>query len=146
MATFIKFNEFVEELAAGTLDLLGTDPGTDCDIVEVYLTNTEPLATHTVGTLAGITEQNGYTEAAITNNGSATTGTFTLSGLSKEWTASGGSFGPFRAAVIKTSDSPGTLIGAWDRGASVTIETGESFTVKFDNADAGVRGDILTIA
>jgi hypothetical protein len=147
MATFIKFNEFVEELAGGALDLLGDNPGTNCDVLNVYLTNTEPQAAHSIGDLATITEQNGYAAAAITNNGSAATGTFTLSGLSKEWTAETGSFGPFRAAVVyDDTHASDCLVGAWDRGSSVTIEDGESFTIKFDDAEAGQRGDILTIA
>ena len=50
------------------------------------------------------------------------------------FTAAGGSIGPFRYAVLynDTPVSPANpLIGYWDYGSSVTLASGETFTVDF---------------
>jgi hypothetical protein len=50
------------------------------------------------------------------------------------FTASGGSFGPWRYAVLynDTPTSPADpLIGWWDYGSSVTTQTGETVTIDF---------------
>ena len=60
------------------------------------------------------------------------------------WTAAGGSIGPFRYAVLY-NDSPTSpadpLIGWWDYGSSITLATGETFTVDFDPTSG-----VLTLA
>ena len=46
--------------------------------------------------------------------------------------------GPFRYAVLYNDSATNKeLIGWWDNGASVTLASGESFTVDYD-ASAGV--------
>ena len=48
------------------------------------------------------------------------------------WTASGGSIGPFRYAVLynDTPTSPADpLIGWWDYGSALTLNTGQALTV-----------------
>ena len=54
--------------------------------------------------------------------------------------AAGGSIGPVRYAVLYNATSGG-LIGFWDYGSAITLNTGETLTVDFDDA-AGV----LTLA
>lgn len=139
MASFVKYECFVENVAEKVHNL-------GSDTLKIALTNTAPnAATHTV--LADITEisaGNGYTAggSAVTVTGSAQSGgTYSLSqSADVVFTASGGSIGPFRYAVLyndtSTSDS---LIGYWDYGSSISLNSGETFTV-----DMGAT--ILTIA
>lgn len=139
MASFVKYECFVEDVAEKVHNL-------GSDTLKIALTNTAPnAATHTV--LANITEisaGNGYSAggSAVTVTGSAQSGgTYSLSqSADVVFTASGGSIGPFRYAVLyndtSTSDS---LIGYWDYGSSISLNSGETFTV-----DMGAT--ILTIA
>ena len=109
----------------------------DTDTIKIYLTNSAPnAATHAVKTdLAGITEENGYTETDITTATSRTGAVTSITTTDYvEWTASGGSFGPCRYAVVfnDTPTSPADpLIGYYDYGASITVATGEKLKVDF---------------
>ena len=144
MAAFNKFNQFVQDVASGVHQM---QTGTT-HVFKVALTNTAPVATNTV--LANITEitaGTGYTAGGIsggTVTGSQTTGTFKFTlGTDPVWTATG-SMGPLRYAVLynDTPTSPLTpLIGWWDYGSSVTLATGETFTVDLDQTNG-----VLTIA
>lgn len=129
---FNKFNAFVEALAEGKVNL-------ETDVLKVALTNTAPSATNSV--LADITQianGNGYTTGGTqtTQSSSAqTSGTYKLVCSDVVFTASGGSMGPFRYAVLydDTPTSPADiLIGYFDYGLSVTLGPGESITVDFD--------------
>lgn len=104
-------------------------------VYKVYLTNTAPVTTNTVyNTPADLSTSNGYTATGTTIGtitGSQTTGTFSFSGGTNPlWTASGGSIGPFRYAVLYNSTS-GTLplIGWWDYTAAFTLTNGNAFQV-----------------
>lgn len=137
MATFNKFECFVGDLGDKVHDL-------DADTLKVYLTNNTPSASadSVKADLAGITEQNGYAPADIQNGWSESGGTGTLTGVDYEWTASGGSFGPFRYAVLDndTPTSPADpLVAWWDYGSSITVNAGEKFKVDFG-------ASILTVA
>ena len=141
MATFNKFNQFVEDLAKKVHNL-------NSDTLKVYLSNTAPNAsTMAIKTdLTEISAGNGYTEggnAAAFSTGAQTSGTYKLV-LSDPatWTASGGSVGPFRYAIIYNATATNApLIGWWDYGSAVTLADGEQFTVDLDQS-AGV----LTLA
>ena len=140
MASFQKFNSFVEALAEKKHDL-------GSDTLKVLLTNTAPVAANSVkADLTEITAGNGYTvggNAAAVTSSSQTTGTYKLVlGDPTSWTASGGSIGPFRYAVLYNDTATNDeLIGFWDYSSSITLAAGESFAVDFD-ASTGV----LTIA
>lgn len=144
MASFNKFNQFVLDLSSGVHQL---QTGTS-QVLKVILTNTAPVATNAVR--ADITElstANGYTSGGTTVGtitGSQSSGTFKLiGGTDPAWTASGGSIGPFRYAVLynDTPTSPADpLIGWWDYGTNLTLTTGNTFTVDIDQT-----GGILTI-
>lgn len=133
MASFVKYQNFVEDLGNKVHDLVGTN-----DTLKVALTNTAPnVATHNV--LADITELgagNGYSAggADTQNDGSEASGTLTVTGVDIVFTASGGTIGPFRYAVLynDTPTSPADpLIGYWDYTSSITLQIGETFTVDF---------------
>ena len=133
MATFVKFQQFAEDLGNAVHDLVGTE-----HTLRVYLTNAAPnVATHAVkADLAEISVANGYAGAYdIQNNGSETGGTLTVTAVDVgPITASGGTVGPFRYAVIynDTPTSPADpLIGYYDYTSEVTLQIGESFTVDF---------------
>jgi hypothetical protein len=133
MASYVKYQQFLEDFGNKVHDLVGTN-----DTLKVALTNTAPnVATHAV--LADITEisaGNGYSAggADTQNDGSESGGTLTVTGVDVTFTASGGSIGPFRYAVLynDTPSSPADpLIAYWDYGSSITLATGESLLVDF---------------
>mgnify|MGYP003419720287 FL=1 len=129
MATFNKFNQFVEDLGLGVHNL-------DTGALKVYLSNAAPSASaDAVKTdLAEITNQNGYTAPVdVTGVWSETGGTATLSGTDVVITATG-AVGPLQYIVLynDTPTSPADpLIGWWDYGSAITLANGETFTVDF---------------
>ena len=140
MAAFNKFNSFVEAVAEKVHNL-------GADSLKVMLSNTAPVATNTVKTdITEIAAGNGYTaggNVASVSSSAQTSGTYKLI-LSDPatWTATGGSIGPVRYAVLYNDTATNKeLIGWWDYGSSVTLATGETFTVDLDQV-AGV----LTLA
>lgn len=131
MASYVKFQQFVEDLAAKVHDLQAAG-----DTLKVYLTNNAPSvsADAVKADLVGITEQNGYVPADIQNDFSQAAGVGTLTGVDVAFTASGGSFGPFRYVVLynDTPTSPADpLICYWDYGSSISITDGNTFDVDF---------------
>lgn len=139
MASFNKFNQFVEDLAHAVHDL---KTGTG-HTLKVLLTNTAPVAANAVkADLTEISAGNGYSAGGTTVGtltGAQTSGTFKLvGGTDPLFTASGGSIGPFRYAVLynDTPTSPADpLIGWWDYGSSITLAAGETFTVDIDQTN-----------
>ena len=133
MATFNKFQDFVEQLGKGIHQLHAAG-----HTLKVYLTNDTPDAALDVvkADLAEITAQNGYPAggADIQQDYAETGGTGTLTAVDVVFTASGGSFGPFRYAVVynDTPTSPADpLVCWWDYGSSISVNDGETFTVDF---------------
>ena len=127
MASYVKFQDFVESLGLGEHNL-------NTDTLNVYLTNNAPdvAADADKADLVGATEENGYAAADITNVWSEAAGTGTLAGTDVVITAAGGTVGPFRYAVIY-NDTHATdgLVCYWDYGSSITLQNGETFTVDF---------------
>ena len=137
MASFNKYQIFVEDLTNKVHDLFGT-AGSGADTCKVMLSNTAPnAATHAVR--ADVTELgagNGYSSGGTTatNVGTRSTGTYTMAGTDIVFTASGGTIGPFRYAILynDTPTSPADpLIGWWDYGSAITLNDTETFTVDF---------------
>jgi hypothetical protein len=131
MATYNKFNVAIEDQFEAVHDW-------DLHTFKVLLTNTAPVATNSVkADLTEISAGNGYTAGgtATTITTSRSTGTFKAVGTDVVFTASGGTIGPFRYAVLynDTPTSPADpLIAWWDYGSSITLQIGEMFTVDFD--------------
>lgn len=139
MAAFNKFQSFVEALAEKVHNL-------GADSLKVMLTNTAPVATNSVkANLTDISAGNGYTAggtAATISSSAQTSGTYKLVLADVVFTASGGSIGPFRYAVLYNDTATNKeLIGWWDYGSAITLASGETFTVDFD----GTNG-VLTLA
>jgi hypothetical protein len=131
MATFQKFNQFVEDLGSGVHQFQAAG-----HTLKVYLSNATPSASgDAIKTdLAEITNQNGYTAPVdIQNDMTETSGTATVTAVDVVITASG-AVGPFQYAVIynDTPTSPlDPLIGWYDYGSAVTLANGETFTIDF---------------
>lgn len=135
MATsaFTFFDSFVTAVAAGTH---AGALNADTDTLKVYLTNAAPSASldSLKADLAEISAGNGYTAGGedAQNAASASGGTITVVGTDITWTASGGTIGPFRYAVLGNSTATNTpLIGWWDYASSITLSDGETFTANF---------------
>jgi hypothetical protein len=142
MASFNKFNKFVDHLSKKELNL-------NTDTIKVMLTNTAPVATNDVyGDISGteLASGNGYTTAGETVTGtgvSNSSGTETMTAAATTWTSVTGNMGPFRYVVYYDNTATNkALIGWYDYGSSVTLNgaAGETFTV----TPSG--GNLLTIA
>ena len=110
------------------------------DSWKVALTNRAPVVASdaTLTDATEISAGNGYTaggNAASPTASSQTGGVYKLILASPStWTASGGSMGPFRYAVLYDSTT-NNLIGYWDYGSAVTLGVGESFAVSLDGTN-----------
>ncbi len=132
MATYNKFNAFVEALAEKVHNL-------GSDTLKVYLSNATPDAANDAvkADLAEISAGNGYTaggNTATQTSSSQTAGVYKLVLADPAtWTAAGGSIGPFRYAVLYNDTSASdNLIAWWDYGTSITLGAGDTFSVDFD--------------
>ena len=144
--TFNKFNNFVQALGQGQVNL-------NSDSLYILLTNTAPAAGDTVvdtttstctvkasSNAAEIAAGNGYVKGGgqvSANAFSQSAGLASLTGNDVVVTASGGSIGPFRYAVLFDA-SAGTsstrpVLGWWDYGSSVTLGAGSSVTLQNSN-------------
>jgi hypothetical protein len=144
VASFNKFDQFVADVASGVHQM---QTGTS-HVYKVMLTNTAPTAANAVkADITEISAGNGYTAGGTsvgTITGSQSSGTFKFVGGTDPVVTASGAVGPLRYAVLynDTPTSPAKpLIGWWDYGSSVTLASGETFTVDLDQANG-----ILTIA
>lgn len=136
MASFVKVNDFVEHMAEKVHNL-------GADQLVIALSNTAPASeasnplSNGNGILANVT-QISYTNLSsrnVTTSSSAQTGgTYKLTLADLVLTATG-NVATFRYVYLfnDTPTSPAdALIGHWDRGSSVSLVNGDSFTVDFD--------------
>jgi hypothetical protein len=131
MATYVKYNQFVEDLAKGVHNFA-------TGVFKVALSNAAPVATH--ATLSQITElgtANGYTAGGATTTISGTTqsgGTLTIVASDPAvWTATGAGIA-FRYAALynDTPTSPADpLVAYWDNGSTTTVTAGNTLLVDF---------------
>lgn len=129
MATYVKFNSFVEAVAEKVHNL-GSDQ------LKIALTNSAPSASNTV--LANITEisyTNLSTRNITTSASSQTSGTYKLVLTDLVLTASG-SVATWRYVVMYNDTATNDeLIAYWDRGSSITMENGDTVTLDFDGTN-----------
>lgn len=129
MASFVKFNSFVEAIAEKVHNL-GSDQ------LKVALTNTDPTASAT--NYAGLTSPLATTNLSgatpfnvTTSSSSQTSGTYSLVCADLTLTATG-SVGPFRYVVLYNDTAAADeLIGYYDYGSSVTMAAAETFLIDF---------------
>lgn len=133
MATYNKFQDFVEQLGKGVHQLHAAG-----HTLKVYLSNAAPSASldavkadlaefagGTGYTTGGDDAQNDYTESA---------GTATLTCQDITWTAGAADWNQFQYAVLYNDTPAGPvdpLIAWWDYGSGVTPGNGETFTIDF---------------
>jgi hypothetical protein len=134
MATYTKFNQFVEDLVKG-YHSFGTHT------FKVMLTNTAPNAStgKIKSDITEISAGNGYTAGGNALTIAAPTqsaGTVKpIASADITITASGGTVGPFRYAVVynDTQTSPvKPLVSFYDYGSSLTLNATESLLIDFD--------------
>jgi hypothetical protein len=141
MATYNKFEQFAQDLCEKVHNL-------SSDTLSVYLSNATPSASADAvkADLAEIATGNGYTGPQDTQNtGAEAAGTYTLTGTKVVVTAAGGTVGPFRyVALMNDTATNDPLVGWWDYGSALTLNDGETFSIKFNNSDT--TGTIITVA
>ena len=135
MATFTKFQPFVEKLAEKAHNL-GSDQ------LKIALTNTVPV--NTDGVLTDLTEiayTNLSSRDVTTVSSAQTAGTYKLTLTDLTLTATG-NVATYRYIVLYNDTAASDELIAWfDKGAAVTMTNGDTFLIDFDGS-AGV----LTIA
>ena len=144
MAAYVKFEKFSEDLVNGEHDfgahtfkvLLANDaPSASADAVKTDLTSE-------LTTGGGYTAGGSATTMSISRSGVTTT----VDATNVVFTASGGSIGPFRYAILYNDTAlslTDPLICYWDYGSSITVTDGNTFTV---DTGAGTGNDLFTLA
>ena len=138
MATFSKFDQFVEDLAIGVHDLATHQ-------LTIALTNAAnaPIASNSVlANLTPVSYANLSTLAMTTTSCTQTAGLLKLLIVDHVLTASG-AVAPFKYIVLYndgTTVKVNPLIGFYSYGSDLTLATGETLTINFDGS-----GGVLTI-
>jgi hypothetical protein len=132
MAAGVKFNSFVEAKGRKVHNL-------HTDVLKIMLTNVAPIAANSVkADLTEITAGNGYTAGGTQVPNTTyvqTAGVAKLLGDDVTFTASVGSIGPYRWAVLYNDTAAlDELICFWDYGVSQTLLAGEAQKIDFNAA------------
>jgi len=135
-----KFNDYSEQKNRGVHNW-------GSHTFKLFLTNTAPTAANSLlSEITQLTTGGGYTGGAgggVALSGvtiAETAGTTTVQANQVVVTATGAAVGPFRYYGLynDTATSPlDALVMFWDHGSAVTLNDGDSFTVKFNNASPG---------
>lgn len=138
MASYVKYQKGTEALVEGI--------NAGSDVWKIALSNRAPVVATdaTLSDAVEISAGNGYTaggNTATTSSSTQTSGTYKLVLSSPAtWTATGGSIGPLRYAILYDSTT-NNLVGYWDYGSSITLANGDTFTLNLD----GTNG-VFTVA
>jgi hypothetical protein len=130
MATYVKYEHFIEALINEEIDAFGTE-----DTFKAVIHSDAPV----VGTddeLADLTQVTGtgYTAGGedIQNNSTRSGGTVTMTAVDVTWTAGAGGFTAGRYVSIHDDTSTGdVLMCSFDYGGNFTLASGETFTLDF---------------
>jgi len=134
MATFNKFNCFVEDLAEKKHNL-----GSDTLTIALCAAANAPTASNTVlANLTQISYTNLSSRAVTTTSSAQTSGTYKLVLADLVLTASG-SVGPFRYAVLYNDTATNDeLIGYANYGSDITLANLETLTIDFDGSAGAI--------
>lgn len=129
MATYVKYETFVEDLANKLHDLFGTN-----DTVNAVIHTDAPVVATDVA-VSDLTQISGtgYAAADIQNDGTRSGGTVTVTGVDYVWTAGAADWTATARYVSIYNDTSVTdrLISYWDYGATFAVGNGETFTLDF---------------
>ena len=126
MATYTKFQQFVEDLAHGVHDL-------ETDAITVALSNTAPSASAdaVLGDITTVSTANLDDITLTVSSSSQTSGTYKLVLADKTMTASG-AVGPFQYVILYNDTAANKeLICFFDYGSEVTLASGDTFKLDF---------------
>jgi len=129
MATYNKFQSFVEALSEKVHNL-------GSDALTIALTNSAPVNTNTVLTdITQISYANCSARVPTISGSAQSAGTYKLTLTDLVLTASG-AVGPFRYVVLYNDTAASDqLIAWWDYGSAVTMASGDTFTLNFDDSN-----------
>lgn len=129
MATFNKFNSFVENLAEKVHNL-------GSDTLKVALTNSAPVASNTqLSNITEISYTNISSRTLTVSSSSQTSGTYKLV-INDLVLSASGAVGPFRYVVIYNDTATNDeLIGWFDYGSALTLANTDTFTLDFDSTN-----------
>lgn len=134
MATYVHYNTFIENLANKLIDWFGAT-----DTYRAVIHTDAPVTT-TDNALSDLTEiagNNGYTTGGgdISFNSTRTTNVVTATATDFVWTASGGNLGSSTTgryvSIYDDTSAGNNLMCSYDYGSTVTVATGETFTLDF---------------
>ncbi len=134
MATYTKYNTFIENFCNKQIDAFGS---TDTWRAVIH---TDAPVTTTDNALSDLTEiggSNGYTTGGndITFNSTRTTTTVTATATDVVWTASGGNLGASTTgryvSVYDDTSTGNNVLASWDYGSTFTVADTETFTLDF---------------
>ena len=130
MATFNKFNSFVEALCEKVHNL-------ESDQLMVGLTNSAPSASNTQRTdITEISYTNCSSRVLSVVSSAQTSGSYKLVVNDLVLTASGGTVGPFRYVFVYNNTATNDELICWfDYGSSITLASGETLTIDFDGSN-----------
>lgn len=135
MATFTKYETFIEALANKAIDAFGTT-----DTWRVIIHTDAPVVATDADATADLTQiagNNGYTTGGenITFNSTRSGGTVTATATDVVWTASGGNLGSSTTgryfSIYDDTSVGNSLMNSYDYGATFTVASGETMTVDF---------------
>lgn len=134
MATFVKYETFIENLLNKLIDAFGT---TDTWKAVIH-TDAPTVATdNAVSDLTQIGGSNGYTTGGenITFNSTRSGGTVTATAVDVVWTASGGNLGASTTgryfSIYDDTSTGDNLLCSFDYGSTFTVASGETMTLDF---------------
>ena len=130
MATYVKYEPFIQGLCDKLFDLFGTT-----DTLKVVIHSDAPTVA-TDDELADLTQitGTGYTAGGedIQNDATRSGATVTMTGVDVVWTATAADWVAGRyVSMHDDTSTTDRLISSWDYGANFTLGNGETFTVDF---------------